>query len=74
MFDDFLTREVDGRASGDTGIGLGLARSVVHLYEGSITVRNRPEGGAEFIVRLPLANESGDPAQSDTGQDNWSGA
>lgn len=36
------------------GIGLAIARSVARLHHGDVTAANRPEGGAEFIVKLPL--------------------
>jgi signal transduction histidine kinase len=38
-----------------TGLGLTIAKGVVDLHGGEIRVRNRPEGGCEFTVRLPLA-------------------
>lgn len=40
------------RASGDSGIGLSLAKSFVEAQGGTITARNRKEGGAEFVVEL----------------------
>lgn len=38
------------------GVGLGLAicRAVIKAHGGYITARNRPEGGAEFSISLPL--------------------
>lgn len=42
----------------ETGLGLGLpiCQRVIEAHQGTIEVRNRPEGGAEFLVRLPLAD------------------
>lgn len=47
-----------GQTASGTGAGLGLAivRSVAELLHGSINARNRPGGGAEFALRLPLAS------------------
>ena len=37
------------------GVGLGLAicRGIVEAHGGRITARNRPDGGAEFVISLP---------------------
>lgn len=42
-----------------TGLGLSLVRAVVHAHFGDVGCRNRPEGGAEFWIKLPLAPETG---------------
>jgi signal transduction histidine kinase len=41
---------------GGAGFGLAIARRVIEDHGGTIEVANRPEGGAMFIMRLPLAN------------------
>jgi len=42
-------------SAGTRGVGLGLhiAREVIHLHAGSLTVEERPGGGATFVVTLP---------------------
>jgi signal transduction histidine kinase len=54
VFDKFFM--VDGgatKARGGAGIGLYLAREVVAIHDGSITVSSRPAEGSLFEVRLP---------------------
>ncbi|MEP7288024.1 MAG: hybrid sensor histidine kinase/response regulator [Chloroflexota bacterium] len=38
------------------GLGLFVARATVNLYRGRIWLENRPEGGANVHIRLPLAS------------------
>ncbi len=40
---------------GSSGLGLAVCHGIVRDHGGSIAGRNRPGGGAEFEVRLPLA-------------------
>lgn len=47
-------------ADGGRGSGLGLAicRAIAKVHGGDITAANRPGGGAEFVLRLPLAENA----------------
>jgi two-component system sensor histidine kinase KdpD len=55
-------RHTATRAAG-TGIGLYVARELVHAMGGGISGVNRPEGGATFHFTLPLAET---PAAAET--------
>jgi signal transduction histidine kinase len=43
-----------------TGLGLAFVRQVVRAHAGDVTARNRAGGGAELVVRLPLAAAPGE--------------
>jgi signal transduction histidine kinase len=50
IFDPFFTTKSLGEG---TGLGLDIARRVVHAHNGEISVNSRP-GRTEFLVRLPV--------------------
>jgi len=45
-----------GAPDGRRGVGLGLAicQAIVSAHGGRIAARNRPEGGAEFLITIPM--------------------
>jgi len=50
-------RQLDGkpnRAFGGTGLGLAIVKEFVAAYSGSVDIEDSPEGGARFVVRLPV--------------------
>ena len=47
------------RAAGGTGLGLSIVRDMVEKRGGSVSVANRPEGGAAFTVRWPWKGGNG---------------
>jgi len=59
IFDLFVQAEPSGsRAGGGLGIGLSLARELVHLHGGQIDAASEGPGrGSEFVVRLPRPAE-----------------
>ena len=54
LFAPFVTTKTNG-----LGIGLTIARTIVHAHEGTIDARNNPEGGATFIVTLRRSDTPG---------------
>ena len=53
VFQPFATTKANG-----TGLGLAIVQKVIVSHNGLITAVNRPEGGAQFRVRLPLTPSS----------------
>ncbi|HEX2970128.1 MAG TPA: ATP-binding protein [Bacteroidales bacterium] len=44
---------VDSTHPGGLGLGLSIVKGLVEAHKGEIEVHNAPEGGAEFIIRIP---------------------
>jgi len=53
IFDRFF-RGASTQGEG-SGLGLSLCREIARLHGGDIAVANRPAGGCEFVVTIPLA-------------------
>lgn len=58
IFDMFVSGRPDG-----IGLGLSLAKTAIASCGGTIVADNAPEGGARFVIKLPLA-EQGSSAPS----------
>jgi signal transduction histidine kinase len=54
------------RSAAGTGLGLHIARELVQLHGGYIEVDDAPEGGALFVVELPLRAPAGSDVRADT--------
>ncbi len=52
VFDKFY-RGKDSKAGG-TGLGLSIVKGFVVALEGTITAENRENGGAKFIIKIPV--------------------
>jgi len=46
------------KAAGGTGLGLSIVKHAVLVHKGKIELENRPEGGTEFKVTLPVSSNS----------------
>lgn len=47
--------EARSRDDGGAGLGLAIVRDVVERHQGAIRVEGAPQGGARFVVELPVA-------------------
>lgn len=52
LFDSFFTTKSDR-----LGLGLSMARAIVHMHGGEIWVESRPAGGTAFIFTVPLSQK-----------------
>ncbi len=57
IFDPLFTTEKSGKGM---GLGLAIVQELLRQFKGSIHVKNRTGGGAQFTVHLPLYNRNGD--------------
>ena len=55
IFEPFFRLPGASEHSGGVGLGLALVKSIASRHGGSVSCENRPQGGACFAIRLPLA-------------------
>ena len=51
IFDPFFTTKPVGKG---TGLGLSISYGIIEQHAGKLYARNHPQGGAEFVIELPL--------------------
>jgi signal transduction histidine kinase len=59
LFLPFFTTKANG-----TGLGLAIVQKILLQHGGRIEARNRPEGGAEFILSLPVTRQVSEAVES----------
>lgn len=65
VFDRFYRADPSRtRSSGGSGLGLAIVKTLVELHGGTVRAANRPSGGAELEVSLPLGNVETGPKGS----------
>jgi two-component system sensor histidine kinase KdpD len=52
IFEKFY--RVPGTKAGGTGLGLSIAKGFVEAHRGTLTAMNKPNGGARFLITLPI--------------------
>jgi two-component system sensor histidine kinase KdpD len=52
LFKKFSRAQTESAISG-SGLGLSICRAIAHLHEMNLTGRNRPLGGAQFVLSIP---------------------
>ena len=60
QIDDLMQPFVRGNAARTvqgSGLGLAIVKRIVDIHQGQLSISNRPEGGLEAIISLPLATE-----------------
>ena len=54
LFDSSIHQTQRGDDKRNMGIGLSVCRTIVQAHGGTICGENRPEGGAQFTIKLPM--------------------
>jgi two-component system sensor histidine kinase KdpD len=53
LFEKFARGHEESAVSG-VGLGLAIVRAIVEVHKGTVRAENRREGGARFVVSLPV--------------------
>ncbi len=53
-----LLSGMEWHQNGRRGLGLAIARRIVEAHRGTLLLRNRPSGGLEALIRLPIPEPS----------------
>ena len=59
VFEPYVTTKAKG-----TGLGLAIVKKIVDEHHGNIDITNRPQGGAQVSIRLPLSPRQPEQVQA----------
>jgi signal transduction histidine kinase len=57
LFEKFATKDVRGSAKQGIGLGLYISKAIMNAHNGKISAYNNAEGGATFVISLPIEQE-----------------
>jgi two-component system sensor histidine kinase KdpD len=63
LFEKF-TRGHEESAVAGVGLGLAIVRAIVEVHKGNVRAENRSEGGARFVVSLPVGEPPAVPLEA----------
>jgi PAS domain S-box-containing protein len=63
LFEPFFTTKPNGM-----GMGLAISQTIIQAHGGRITATNNPDGGATFVITLPMSREGGLKRNDEWGQ------
>ena len=58
VFEKFYRASPTADGGRGSGLGLAICRAIIKAHRGAISAGNRPSGGAEFVIRLPLPKDA----------------
>lgn len=58
IFDKFFQSSKTKSGAGGTGLGLSISKEIVEAHHGTLFAKNNQEGGATFVMTLPITSEA----------------